>query len=106
MKQNDLEPTLRATLVDDAADDPTVDLTTAQAVRVIITTLDKSTEIVDRTCTIDDAPAGIVSMEWQTGDTTLVGRFFVEFEVMWADNRPQTFPVRRYAWLVIEDDLG
>ena len=29
-----------------------------------------------------------------------------EVEVMWPTGRPQTFPVKGYAVLIVEDDLG
>jgi hypothetical protein len=94
---------MRAQLLDNQ--DP-IDLTTATAVRIIVTTLDKTNELLDRAVTIDAGTDGWVELEWQAGDTATVGRYLVEFEVMWPSNKPQTFPNTGYNWLVIADDLG
>jgi hypothetical protein len=103
MKQHDLMPPLRVQLLNNKTP---IDLTTITAARVIITTLDKSSLLMDRAITVEAGTDGWVSMNWQTGDTATVGRFRVEVEVIWPTDRPQTFPVHENAWLIIEDDLG
>jgi hypothetical protein len=103
MKQNDLRPPLRAQLLDG---ETPIDLSAASSARIIVTSLDKTTELLDRAVTIDVGNTGWVEMEWQAGDTTTVGRYLVEYEVTWPGAKPQTFPVDGYAWLVIGDDLG
>ena len=102
MKQNDLAPSLRAQLLDG---ETAVDLTTASSARIIVTTIDKATELLDRAATIEAGTNGWVTMDWQTGDTATVGRYLLEIEVTWPGTKPQTFPVHQYAWLVVEDDL-
>jgi hypothetical protein len=103
VKQHDLYPPLRAQLLDGTTP---VNLTPASNVRVIVTSTDRATELIDRAMTVTDPTGGWVEMEWVTGDTATIGRFLLEIEVTWPTSRPQTFPVNGYAWLVIVDDLG
>jgi hypothetical protein len=104
IKQNDLEPSLRVQLLD--LDDPVTTLGTATAIRCIVTTRDGLTELVNRAMSVVDAPNGWVELVWQAGDTTTLGTFRFEVEVMWPGARPQTFPVAGYGRLVVHDDLG
>lgn len=97
IKRGDTLPPLTITLTDDGA----VDLTAAQSIRVIGTRA--GVEVFDRTATGD--AAGVVVMDFQTGDTDTVGRILVEVEVTW-DDGVQTFPPDTYLAVDVTPDLG
>lgn len=100
MKQHDLEPQLRLVVLDGTVP---VDLTNAAAVVLIVR------GVIDRAPMTKHADQtnhrGEVSYDWQAGDTDTVGEFDLEVEAMWPGTRPQTFPVKGYAVLIVEDDL-
>ena len=104
IKQNDLEPPLRVQLLDDET--PLTNLATASAIRCIITTRDKLTEVADRAMSVTDSANGWVEMTLIAGDTDTIGRYIFEIEVMWPGSRPQTFPANGYGRFVVTDDLG
>ena len=60
---------------------------------------------VRRSCTIVDAANGVVSFQWTTPDTAVVGSFYHEWEITWPTARPQTIPNSGYNLIVVEDDL-
>lgn len=66
-----------------------VDLTTATSVKVI-GVRDDGTSVFSRAATSATA-LGVVTMNWQSGDTTTVGNIRVEVEVTWPGSKPQTF---------------
>ncbi len=101
MKQHDLEPPLRLVVLDGTAP---VDLTNAVDVVLIVGgIIDRAPMEADPDQTTN---RGHVKYDWQSGDTDTIGEFNFEIEVMWPGDRPQTFPVKSYAVLVVEDDLG
>lgn len=103
MKQHDLEPPLRLVVLDGVK---AVDLTNAQDAYLIIEGIvDRELMTIDPDQTVD-GNRGHVSYAWQAGDTDTIGEFNFEIEVMWPGDRPQTFPVKSYAVLSVEDDLG
>jgi hypothetical protein len=48
--------------------------------------------ILDEPMTVIDSPAGIVTYDWQTGDTDVSGVYYAEFEVTYGDGSVETFP--------------
>lgn len=101
MKQHDLEPPLRLVVLDGTAP---VDLTNAVDVVLIVGgIIDRAPMEADPDQTTN---RGHVKYDWQSGDTAAIGEFDFEVEVMWPTGRPQTFPVKGYAVLIVEDDLG
>ena len=93
IKQGDLKPSILATLKH-YNDGTVVDLTNAQTVKFHMKRKDGTLKIQNRICTIVSASEGKVRMDWQEGDTDTPGTYYGEFEVVWNDGRPQTFPVK------------
>ena len=105
IKQHDLEPAPRASLVSGPAGQTVpVNLTGATAVTSVIRPIGGGTT-VRRSCTIVDAANGVVSFQWTTPDTAVVGSFYHEWEITWPTARPQTIPNSGYNLIVVEDDL-
>tara|TARA_R110000737_G_scaffold3850_1_gene12776 strand:- start:746 stop:1066 length:321 start_codon:yes stop_codon:yes gene_type:complete len=102
IKQNDTSPSLQATLKDALL--VPVDITSA-TVKFHMKSLDGVVKI-DETMTITDASGGVVKYDWQTGDTSTVGTYYVEFEVTYADGAVETFPNTGNLPLVITRELN
>lgn len=106
LKQHDLSPALRVRLLDDATP---VDLTNAVSVTLLMRSrrtglkVSAPMTVADQT---DTDTLGVVTYQWQTGDTDTPGDFQTEIQVTWPLGRPQTFPARGHITTVIERDLG
>lgn len=80
-------------ILTDARGNP-VDLSAASAVRFHMRAKridDGGTALIDQPASLLDAVNGRVRYDWQTGDTDDKGRYYAEFEVMFAAG-PLTFP--------------
>jgi hypothetical protein len=102
IKQNDTSPVFQATLRGPAGNGE--NLTGAQSV---VFKMANSVQVVkvNQAVTIDDALNGLVSYEWQVGDTDTSGTFFAEFEVIKADGKRETFPNTDPINVVIKKDV-
>lgn len=89
IKRGDLMPSWSATLYDDNVP---VDLTSATGVRVLATGED-GTLVIDRQASSKNS-VGVVTMDWEPGDTDIARTLLFEVEVTWTGARPQTFPVQ------------
>lgn len=90
LKQGDLQPKVRALLTDDAGSP--IDLTDATGVtfRMINSATDEL--IIDAAGVIETPVTdGVVTYQWQTGDTDTAGAFRVTWLIVWPDG-DQTFP--------------
>jgi hypothetical protein len=91
IKRGDLLPSLTATLTDD---DVPVDLSTAESVNAV--GVRRGVVVFDRAVDVDpdqeNDGTGMVSMEWEEGDTDALGYISVEFVVTWPGGARQTFP--------------
>ena len=85
LKRGDLLPPLEAVLTDDGVP---VDLTSATSIRAV--GVRRGVTLFDRAVSGD--AQGLVTVDWQAGDTDLLGYFNVEFRVTWPGTLPQTFP--------------
>lgn len=110
MYKGDLKPDYQATLTTELPGGSIVplDLSTAVGVRVIGVLIDPETGAVlstvfDRAATTYN-DQGVVTMEWEPGDTDTVGWLASEIEVMWPNSKPQT--VRPPEVVDIRDDFG
>lgn len=104
IKQNDLLPPLRATLL--GADGLPRDLTTATGVEIHVKQPD-GTLLFDRPVTvIEDAVAGLVRYDWQTGDTATPGLHTAEFEATFPGAKPETYPNDRHILVLITPELA
>lgn len=99
IKRGDTAPALRATLTDNGTP---IDLTAA-AVKVIGKRNDVA--VFNRAATTKTSQ-GIVTMNWQAGDTALPGLLSIEIELTWPDATVQTLPGSGYLGVLIDPDLG
>lgn len=89
MVRNDLKPSIEATLK--YTDGTVVDLTNC-TVKFHLRKRDGAI-IVNKDATIlEPKTDGKVIYNWASGDTDIVGTCKAEFEVVFADSKPQTFP--------------
>ena len=104
IKQGDLRPIITATLVDST--DTAIDLTSASSVKFVMNLQGSTTNKIDAAGVILTAASGIVTYTWVGTDTDTIGTYDAEFEVKWATDIYQTFPVRNYLTVEIVQDLG
>lgn len=102
IKQNDTSPSLEATLSD--ANLVPVDITAA-TVMLHMKAIGGAV-VLDQQMTITNSTGGVVQYDWQTGDTSDVGTYYVEFEVTYADGSIETFPNTGSLPLVITRELN
>lgn len=104
MKQHDLLPQFKTTLLDDTTP---VDLSYAATARLILRSLTgiKVNQFMTITDQSDPANTGIVVYDWRLGDTDTAGSYRAEIEVVWQDGRPQTFPGKGYIIVTFVGDL-
>lgn len=105
MKANDLLPPLEATLgfesmagVPDLSDPATV-------VSLIMRKDGDAQPKVNSQAVIVDVATAKVRYDWATGDTDIPGVYKAEWEVVYADGKPQTFPTKSYHEIEILADL-
>jgi hypothetical protein len=104
MKQGDLLPLLAYALV--MPDGTPADLDGADVFFNMARASDGVTVLARAPVTVPDPASNEVVYEWQPADTEDAGRFNAEFEVVFANGRPLTFPARGYIPIVISPDLG
>ena len=102
IKQNDTSPVFQATLRGPAGSGE--NLAGAQSVTFKMANSVQEVK-VSQPVTIDDAANGIVSYEWQVGDTDTSGTFFAEFEVVKSDGKRETFPNTDPINVIIKKDV-
>jgi len=102
IKQNDTSPSLQA-ILKDAALNP-INLVGAN-VRLHMKSADNILKI-DELMIIVDGLEGLVQYDWQVGDTSTVGTYYVEFEVTYSDGSIETFPNVGSLSLVITRELN
>jgi hypothetical protein len=101
IKSGSTSPPLVVTLMD--GDTPAV--LTGATVRIRMRSRLGGALVVDSPATVTDAAAGVVSYQWQAGDTDEVGEYEIEFEVTFSGGFEQTFPDDGYVTLDIEPTL-
>lgn len=103
IKTGDTAPPLIATLEDATAN--AVNLTAA-TIKFIMTDKASGVKQVEKPASLTDAVHGIVTYQWETGDTDIAGVYNAEFEVAWSDGTFETFPNSKYIIVKILLDLG
>ncbi len=104
LKQYDLLPSLRITLLDGSTP---VDLTLASEARLLLK--NRTGLLVDALMDISaqtGETVGVVEYEWQSGDTDTLGTLQGEVQVLWPGQIPQTFPAKGYFNVIVNRDLG
>ena len=84
MYRGDLKPDLEVVLTDDGLP---IDLTPTDNINVIGM---QNREVLFTRPGFGSA-AGLVTMQWEPGDTDTAGRIDIEVEVIWPGGKPQTF---------------
>lgn len=102
VKQNDRRPAAYTTLKH--GDDP-VSLVEATSVTFKMRPQHGVTLKVNALAEITDAAAGEVEYRWAVGDTDTSATYFAEWEVLWSDGTPETFPTLDYDIVHIYPDL-
>ncbi|MGJ8660459.1 MAG: BppU family phage baseplate upper protein [Bacteroidota bacterium] len=102
IKQNDTSPSLEATLSD--ANLVAVNLNSA-TVMLHMKAIGGDV-VLDEQMTITDAEGGVIQYDWQFGDTSTIGTYYVEFEVTYSDGSIETFPNTGSLPLVITRELN
>ena len=102
LKAHDRLPAIQATLLTDGAP---VDLTTATGVKFIMKSSVGSVIKVNSAATVVTAPSGVVRYDWLAVDTDTPGSYQAEWQVTWANGKPQTFPTTTYHTIDILADL-
>ena len=103
MKQGDTSPSLRTTLKDSSATPVNI---TGATVNMHMYTQDKVTVVIDAEMSISDAAGGVVTYDWQAGETDNSGWYWVEFEVTYSDATVETFPNSGYEAVKITPQLA
>lgn len=104
IKQNDRLPSIQATCVD--ADGNPVDLTGNTGAEFHMKAVDGGVAKVDAAAVVVNEVTGVLRYDWAEGDTDTVGEFLAEFEVIFPDDKSQTFPNFENILITIVDDLA
>jgi hypothetical protein len=104
VKQHDTKNPVVAILKRDGV---AVDLTEAEAIYFHMQQVKGDTIVAGEAEVVDlhESP-GWVQYNWVATDTDVVGRYRAEFEVLWPDDRRETFPSDGYIEVSIIADLG
>lgn len=102
IKENDLLPTLDATLSDAGG---VFDLTAATGVTFIMNATKGGTPKISAAATVTNALNGMVRYEWTGTDTDEVGTYMCEFEVT-IGGKTITFPNDSYFQVEVKADLN
>ena len=102
IKQNDTSPSLEATL----SDANLVPVNIVAATVMLHMKAIGGDVVLDEQMTITDVQNGVVQYDWQVGDTSTVGTYYVEFEVTYSDGSIETFPNTGNLSLVITRELN
>ena len=89
IKQGDRRPAAPATLKHGST---VVDLTLATSVTFKMTEQNETALKVNSAAVVLVAASGTVEYRWAVGDTDTPGKYWVEWEVLWSDGTPETFP--------------
>lgn len=104
IRQGDTAPALTWPLTDSNGDP--LDLTGATTVTFVMRTLTAASAAVNAACTIVGNPTqGLVTYQWQAGDTATAGLFMGEFHVTQTDGTHITSPAGGYVEISIEQNL-
>ena len=61
--------------------------------------------VIDSSAVVTDPIEGTVEYRWSVGDTDVPGTYEAEWEVLWLDGTPETFPTLGTDIVVIHGDL-
>lgn len=102
IKQNDTNPSIRATLKNGSGN--AVDLAST-AVRFHMRSIGSTTVKTDGEAVVINANTGIVQYNWVADDTDTIGTFHAEFQVTYSDGSIETFPNNAFITVEVTDDI-
>jgi len=102
IKQNDRRPVASTVITRGGV---IVDLDTAAGVTFKMKRFGRVDLKVNSAAVITDAANGAVEYRWSAGDTDEAGKYFAEYEVLWADSTTETFPSLSHEIVLITSDL-
>jgi hypothetical protein len=105
MKRHDLLPILELILEDDEGPR---DLTNATTLTLLMTDSSGALVLSEEMGKDPDQVNNIgrCSYEWVDGDTDVAGKYKAEVEVIWSNNKPETFPSSGTFTIKINADLN
>lgn len=106
IKQHATGPSLRIEIRDEVTGLP-VDLTGATAVAHLYhPDPDIGALWTGHAVVVDDAPGGVLRLDWASGDLATAGTLLLEFEVTLASGAVETYPQDGYIYLQVRTDLN
>lgn len=108
MKRHDLRPYIPVQFFQPDGETP-LDTTAASAISMICRVTGAPSNAAPKfkkPLTEIDAVLGKYEYQWTGNDTDTTGRYAYEFEIIWPNGDPQTFPADAYFELIVADDLG
>lgn len=107
MKRHDLLPILELVIGDNLGPR---DLTQASSITLLLTNVETNAPLVINGVMDKDpdqvANKGRCTYAWVDGDTDIAGKYKAEVEVMWSNNKPETFPSTGTFTVKINADLN
>lgn len=104
IKQNDTAPSIQVVLTD--SNGRVKSLANASSVRFNMSTDAGVNVIAGEPGSIINPTKGIVSYEWQAGDTANVGPHNAEFEIVYVNGQVETFPNSSYIKVIVKAELA
>ena len=102
IKQGDRRPAAPATIMRGST---IVPLDLAASVTFKMTEWSTMALKVDAAATVLVAADGTVEYRWAVGDTDTPGKYRAEWEVIWSDGTPETFPTVGFDIVIVYGDL-
>lgn len=104
IKQNDTAPSIEAVLLD--SNGRVRSMANASAVRFHMKSEQGTVLVEDGVGSVVNAAKGIVSYEWQSGDTSNTGIHNAEFEIEYTNGQIETFPNTGYIRVIVKDEIA
>lgn len=102
IKQGDRRPVAEVTITRGGVP---VDLDLSASVTFKMRYQGRKDLVVDSSAVVTDSPNGLVEYRWGIGETDVPGTYEAEWEVLWLDSTPETFPTLGTDIVVIHGDL-
>lgn len=106
IKRGDTSPPIKYQLI--SSDGSMQDISNYQEVSFFMRNENKEVVVTGDTAsgvTVEDAPKGIVSYSWSSGDTSTVGTYDAEWEVVFGDGTIETFPNNSFITVKVKEDI-
>jgi hypothetical protein len=78
-----------------------IDLTDAVSVTITGTKIHATTPTINGACEFIDRATGMISYPWKDGETSTLGMFRIEFDILWTGGKHEKVPSNGEEWLLI-----